>query len=236
MPDFASDLDPGIRQLHSSEYRSAAALQPGSVLVVGASNSGGEIAHNAASAGFETWLSGRDTGQMPFDINGRVARMVDPLIWPFVHRVMTVRTPMGRKARPVIQQHGGPLERIRKRELEAVGVKRVVGRTVGQADGKPRLDDGHVLDVRNVVWATGFRHDYPWIQLPVIGSDGWPIHDRGLVADEPGLSFVGLPFQYAFTSSLIGGVGRDAEYVVDRLLAEPPTVAQDGGRSSGSTR
>jgi putative flavoprotein involved in K+ transport len=218
IPEFASELSPEITQLHSVEYRNPSQLQPGPVLVVGGSNSGGEIAHNAASAGHETWLSGRDTGQMPFDINGRVARAVDRVIWPLVHHVLTVRTPMGRKAAPLIQQHGGPLERIRKGELEAVGVKRVVGRTVGVTDGLPLLDDGQVLDVRNVVWATGFRHEYPWIRLPVIGPDGYPVHARGVVVSEPGLYFIGLPFQYAFTSSLIGGVGRDAGYVVERLM------------------
>lgn len=229
VPEFASQLRPEIKQLHSSDYRSAAQLWPGSVLVVGASNSGGEIAHNAAAAGHETWLSGRDTGQMPFDINGRVARMIDPIIWPFVHHVLTVRTPLGRKARPAIQLHGGPLERIRKSDLEYAGVKRVVGRTVGVTDGLPHLDDGQVLDVRNVVWATGFRHEYPWIRLPVIGPDGWPTHERGAVASVPGLYFVGLPFQYAFTSSLIGGVGRDAEYVVGRVMEHASAGASDRG-------
>jgi putative flavoprotein involved in K+ transport len=93
-----------------------------------------------------------------------------------------------------------------------------VGRTVGVTDGLPLLDDGQLLDVRNVVWATGFRHEYPWIRLPVIGPDGSPMHARGVAAAAPGLYFVGLPFQYAFTSSLIGGVGRDARYVVDQLM------------------
>jgi putative flavoprotein involved in K+ transport len=221
VPVFAADLSPEIRQLHSSEYRRASSLQAGAVLVVGASNSGGEIAHSAASAGHETWLAGRDTGQMPFDIDGRVARVVDHAFWPFIHHVVTLRTPIGRRARPFLQQHGGPLERIRKRELEEVGVRRVVARAVGVADGLPRLEDGQVLDVRNVVWATGFRHDFPWIRVPVIGPDGWPIHDRGVSPSVPGLFFVGLPFQYAASSALIGGVGRDAEHVVDRLMAAP---------------
>jgi putative flavoprotein involved in K+ transport len=219
IPEFASELRAEIAQLHSSEFRSPAQLQPGAVLVVGASNSGGEIAHGAARAGHETWLSGRDTGKMPFDIDGRVARAVDHVFWPFIHHVVTVRTPIGRKAGPFLKQHGGPLERIRPADLAAAGVKRVVGRTVGVTDGLPLLDDGQVLDVANVVWATGFRHEYPWIRLPVTGPDGWPIHDRGLVAAVPGLYFVGLPFQYAASSSLIGGVGRDASFVVDRLMA-----------------
>ena len=218
IPDFASELRADITQLHAIAYRNPAQLAPGAVLVVGASNSGAEIAHNAASAGRQTWLSGRDTGEMPFDINGRVARAADRLFWPMIHHVLTVRTPMGRKVRPALQQHGGPLERIRKAELEAAGVRRVLERTVGVTDGLPRLEGGQVLDVQTVVWATGFRHDYPWIRLPVVGPDGWPVHDRGMSPAAPGLAFVGLPFQFAATSSLIGGVGRDAAYVVDRLL------------------
>lgn len=218
VPAFAEELHPDISQLHSSEYRGASQLPDGAVLVVGASNSGGEIAHSAARAGHETWLSGRDVGQMPFDINGGVARVVDMAFWPFVHHVLTVRNPIGRRARSAVTLHGGPLERIRKKDLEAAGVKRVVGRTVGVSGGRPLLDDGRELDVRIVVWATGFRHAYPWIRLPVIGSDGWPVHERGAALDTPGLYFVGLPFQYGFTSQLIGGVGRDAAYVVDRLM------------------
>jgi putative flavoprotein involved in K+ transport len=217
VPDFASELKPEIRQLHSSEYRNPSSLRAGAVLVVGASNSGGEIAHSAAMGGHETWLAGRDTGQMPFDIDGRVARMVDHVFWPFIHHVVTVRTPIGRRAGPFLQHHGGPLERIRRGELEAAGVKRVITRATGASDGLPRLEDGQVLDVGNVVWATGFRHDYPWIRVPIIGADGYPSHERGVSPSVPGLYFVGLPFQYAASSALIGGVGRDAKFVVDRL-------------------
>lgn len=218
VPELASTLDPGIRQLHSSEYRGAASLQGGPVLVVGASNSGAEIAHSAAVAGHETWLVGRDTGQMPFDIDGRVARVVDRVFWPFIHHVVTVRTPIGRRAGPFLQHHGGPLERIRRRDLAAAGVHRELARATDAADGKPRLEDGQVLEVRNVVWATGFRHDLPWIRLPIGAADGYPAHDRGVATSVPGLFFVGLPFQYAASSALIGGVGRDAAYVVDRLI------------------
>jgi putative flavoprotein involved in K+ transport len=217
VPDFAAHLDPGITQLHSSEYRGTAQLEPGPVLVVGASNSGAEIAGGAAVE-HETWLSGRDTGNMPFDLDGRLVRWVDLLFWPFIHHVVTVKTPIGRRVGPSLQHHGGPLERTRSGDLAAAGVKRVFARTVGVRDGLPVLDDGTVLDVRTVIWATGFRHAYPWICLPVIGPDGWPIHERGVVPSAPGLYFVGLPFQYAASSALIGGVGRDANYVVERIV------------------
>ena len=87
-----------------------------------------------------------------------------------------------------------------------------VGRTVGASNGHPRLDDGRVLeDVRTVIWCTGFRPDFRWIQLPVFGPEGYPHHRRGIVAGAPGLGFVGLRHQTRIGSSLIGGVREDAE-------------------------
>ena len=95
-----------------------------------------------------------------------------------------------------------------------------VGRTVGVSNGHARLEDGRVLDdVGTVVWCTWFRPDFRWIQLPVFGPGGYPHHRRGIVADAPGLGFVGLRYQYRIGSSLIGGVREDAEYVVRQLAS-----------------
>lgn len=218
IPDFARELRATIRQLHSSEYRRRSQLQPGGVLVVGAGNSGGEIAFDAVR-GHPTWLSGRDTGQMPFDIDSRLARWADPVIWFLANHVLTAGTPIGRNAGPRLRSSGHPLERVRKKDLAAAGVERVYERTVGARDGLPLLEGDRVLDVTNVVWCTGFRHDYPWIELPLVGADGWPMHDRGVVREVPGLYFVGVPFQYSMASSLIGGVGRDAAFVADRVAS-----------------
>ncbi len=80
------------------------------------------------------------------------------------------------------------------------------------------LEDGTVLDVANVVWCTGYRRDLSWIDLPIFGDDGAPIHARGVATGEPGLYFVGLPFQYSAGSDVLPGVGRDAEYVVRHLV------------------
>jgi putative flavoprotein involved in K+ transport len=218
VPEFASALSPRIRQLHSSEYRNPSQLQPGGVLVVGAGNSGAEIAFDAAPE-HRTWLSGRDTGQMPFAIDGTVSRLVDPLFWFLVNHVLTVDTPIGRRVGPSMRAHGVPLERVRPVDLRAAGVTRLYARTVGARDGRPILDDGSVLDVTNVVWCTGFRHDFTWINLPVLGEDGWPMQDYGVVRSVPGLYFMGLPFMRAVASALIGGVGKDAAYVVERIAA-----------------
>jgi putative flavoprotein involved in K+ transport len=224
IPDFAAELRPDILQLHSSEYRNPAQLQPGPVLVVGAANSGGEIALDVARS-HETWLSGRDVGSLPFEPESRISRIVDVGIWFAFNHVLTMGTPIGRKVRPSLQRHGTPLERARPKHLKAAGVHRVVARTVGVEGGLPALDGGQVLDVRNVVWAIGFRHSYPWIHLPVTDGERWPLHARGVSTAAPGLYFVGLPFQYAVTSPLIGGVGRDARYVVDRLVARRQVAA-----------
>ncbi len=84
-----------------------------------------------------------------------------------------------------------------------------------------------VLDVRNVVWCTGFGKDMGWIRVPFDTQDGWPVQERGVVPSQPGLYFVGLPFLYAFTSMLVGGVGRDAErvaaHIAGRANASRPT-------------
>jgi hypothetical protein len=101
--------------------------------------------------------------------------------------------------------------------LTAAGI-RLVARTVGVEDGKPRLEDGRVLDVRNVVWCTGFGHDFSWIHLPVFDAAGAPVHHRGVATAQLGLYFLGLPFLYGVTSGVVGGVGRDAEFITRHVL------------------
>lgn len=227
-PDIASQLDPGIRQLHSSEYQRLSQLKDGPVLVVGASHSGGDIAFEAATA-HETVLCGRDTGDIPFDIESRAARMVFPLLWFAWNHVVTIKTPIGRKLRPSIRNHGGPLLRVKGADLAAAGVERVFSRVTGVSDGKPMLDDGRVVDVATVVWCTGFRQEFSWIQLPVVGSDGWPLEQRGVVSEAPGLYFTGLAFQRAFASMLIGGAGSDAGYVAEHIAARQATQDSAAG-------
>jgi putative flavoprotein involved in K+ transport len=218
IPAFAGELAPEIRQLHSREYRRPAQLQPGGVLVVGAGNSGAEIALEAVRAGHRTWLSGRDTGKVPFRIDSLLSRFVlQPLLLRVIfHRLLTVDTPMGRKMRPKVISSGAPLIRTKPKDLLAAGVQRVT-RTAGTRDGRPVLEDGTVLDVTNVVWCTGFHPGFSWIDLPVLDEHGEPKHERGLLPQEPGLSFVGLHFLYAMSSTMIHGVGRDAERVAEAV-------------------
>jgi putative flavoprotein involved in K+ transport len=220
VPDFAHQLDPGIRRLHSNDYRSPAQLQAGGVLIVGAAHSGGDIAFEVARAGYPTVLSGRDTGQIPLPLESRRMRVTWPVMRFIATRVLTVGTPMGRKARAKIRAHGGPLLRVKAADLEAAGVERVFVRTVGVQNGLPVLDDGRVLEVANVIWCTGFRPDYSWIDIQMLGEDGYPEQTRGAVESSPGLYFVGLPFLHSFSSMLILGAGRDAERVVKHIASQ----------------
>jgi putative flavoprotein involved in K+ transport len=87
----------------------------------------------------------------------------------------------------------------------------------GLRSGYPVLEDGRVLEVSNVIWCTGFAPSYDWIDPSVPTRNGVPIHDRGIVESCPGLYLVGLPFLYSLSSALLGGVGRDAERVVDHI-------------------
>jgi putative flavoprotein involved in K+ transport len=223
LPDFAVDLDPAIRQLHSSEYRRPGQLKDGPVLVVGGSHSGTDIAYEVALT-HPTVLCGRDPGQIPVRLEKKGARLFFPVFLFVGKHVLTRRTPMGRKELHEVRYHGGPALRVKRTDLLARGVERVPQRVAGVRDGRPVLDDGRVLDVANVVWCTGFRQVFDWIDVPVIGADGWPEESRGVVPSAPGLFFCGLSFQFAFTSMTLPGVGRDAEYVAKRIVARSHAV------------
>jgi putative flavoprotein involved in K+ transport len=220
VPAFAGELSPDITQLHSSVYRNLAQLQDGPVLVVGASHSGADIAYEAASR-HEVVLSGRDTGQLPASIESRRGRMLFRGLFFAGTHILTVDTPMGRKMRTHVRHGGAPLLRYRRPDLRKAGVERVLERTMGVQDGMPVLDGGRVIDVKNVVWCTGFRPDFGWIRLPLeIGEDGYPVQYRG-ASTTPGLYFVGLPFLHSFASMLIGGADRDTERVAEQIAARP---------------
>ncbi|CAM4293552.1 putative oxidoreductase CzcO [Mycobacterium basiliense] len=223
VPALARRLDPGIRQLHSSRYRCPEQLQPGPVLVVGASHSGTDIAYELA-AGRRTVLAGRDCGQVPVRWDSFMLHAVLPVLVFLWRHIITRRTPIGRKQMRKIRAHGGPMLRVKRQDLARRGVERHTARVTGVASGLPMLADGTVLDVRNIVWCTGFRQDFDWIEPSIAGDDGWPAEYRGIADRAPGLYFCGLGFQFAFGSMLLIGVGRDAEFVARRIASRVPSV------------
>jgi putative flavoprotein involved in K+ transport len=219
-PDFAGELAPEIRQLHSAAYRNPSQLE-GAVLVVGAGNSGAEIALEAVKSGHPTWLAGRHPGQVPFRLETRRAGVLLPIVGFVFRKVLTLDTPMGRKVRRPRIEHGHNLVRTKLSDLQAAGVRRV-GRIDHVRNGLPVTQDDDVLEPATVVWCTGYRTDYSWIDFPVAGEDGYPINERG-VSPERGLYFLGLEFQYAFASATITGLDQDARHLV-RAMAKQPSA------------
>jgi len=229
-PEWTDALDPAIRQLHSVDYRNPSQLAPGKVLVVGAGNSGTDIALEAART-HPTWLAGRHPGQVPVDIYSPRARAVIPIVMFVVKHVLTLRTPVGRAQRQKVLGHGATLVRNKIEDLDAAGITRV-GRIVGVRDGLPVAEEAGQLKASTVVWCTGSDADYSWLNLPAIGSDGRPEHHRGVSDAEPGLYFMGLDFQFSLASATIQGIDRDARYVVRRLRRQARKAHRAGAQKS----
>jgi putative flavoprotein involved in K+ transport len=219
VPAFACDVDSRIAQLHASAYRNPTQLRSGDVLVVGAGNSGAEIAIEVARAGHRTWLSGRVVGEeTPFEVGSLPDKLLTPVLWFVANRLLTTNSSAGRRMRDKSLAKGWPLVRIRNDVIVAAGIERVP-KTVGVKYAAPLLEDGRVLDVANIVWATGYERDFRWIELPLLESSGRLAHDRGVVSSFPGLYFIGNIYLHSPTSALLGGVGRDAEYIANHLAS-----------------
>ena len=217
VPDFASELDPAIVQLHVADYRNPGQLREGDALLVGAGNSGAEVAMDLSKTR-RVWLSGPDNGQLPFRPESLAARVLMPFVGRVIfHRVLSIGHPIGRRIRPKILAKRDPLIRVKAKDLAAAGAERVP-RTTGVEEGWPMLEDGRRLEVANVVWTSGFDPGLDWIELPVLGPTE-PKHTGGIVESEPGLYFIGLRFLYSKSSEQIHGVGRDADRIADAIAA-----------------
>jgi len=212
-PAFARDMDKGIVQLTAHDYRNPSQLQNGGVLIVGAGNSGADIGIEVART-HRTWMSGKESGHIPWDIDTFIARFFLVRIMRFIgHHILSVGSPIGRKLRPKLLSHAAPLVRVKPWDLINAGIERVP-RVVGVQNGRPLLADNRTLDVKNVIWCTGYDRGFPWINLPVFGEGGQAVHESGVVTQVPGLYFVGLHFLYSMTSATLFGIGRDANRVV----------------------
>jgi len=215
IPPIAYGLSERIFQMHSVEYRKPSDIPAKYVLVVGAGNSGAEIALELAKNGKKTWLAGRNVGRIPAD---KLGKFFDgkPYLW-FIHNVLTIDTPLGRRMKANVLHHGNPLIRTKREEVAEAGVK-FLPRLRHSEHEIPYTEDGRAVAADAIIWATGFRPRYQWIDLPIFDETGYPRHNRGVVPDAPGLYFVGLHFQTGLTSSLLGGVGADAKYITEQII------------------
>ena len=211
IPEFAARLDTGIRQLHSSEYRNLSSLLPGPALVVGAGTSGAEIAFELAAT-HPTYLAGRPTPHIP----AALLAVAGELYWAFIYRILTIATPIGRKVAPKFHLRGAPLIGISMKQVKAAGVT-LLPRIAGIEAGMPMTATVAIPRPATVIWATGYKPGLEWVDGLPLDSHGLPDAPRGVVKSMPGLYFVGMPFQFGLTSQLLGGVGRDAAFVAERI-------------------
>ncbi len=226
IPEFADELDPQIVKLHSSEYQTPSQVQDGPVLVVGAGQSGAEIALDMAKD-HKVWLSGRDVGEEPAFRDNFKGRLITAIMVFAATKVMNVSNPLGRMMRKHffypprgIPRAGGTGKRLKKAGIEWVG------RTKGTENGYPKLEDERVLKVKNIIWCTGFITDYSWIDFPIFDDFGFPVHERGVVQGQPGLYFIGMPFQRTLSSSILMGVGKDAGYIARHIASKRSVPAK----------
>lgn len=216
VPQLAAALPREVSQLHSSAYRNPQALPDGPVLVVGAGNSGVQIAAELARTHEVTLATGRPLLRLPSRLFGRS-------IFSWLVRAGAFDIPvtsfLGRRASRREMLIGTSARDIAR----ALGV-RLLSRIVRTEGASLVTADGRLTRPRTVIWATGFRPSYGWLRAPVLTPDGRPRHVRGVSA-VPGLAFLGLPWQHTRGSSLIGFVARDAAYLADRLEGRGPATA-----------
>ncbi|HYX10186.1 MAG TPA: NAD(P)/FAD-dependent oxidoreductase [Bacteroidales bacterium] len=211
IPSFASELNENIVQIHSSKYKNPHSFPASNTLVVGAGTSGVEIAVELSKTR-PTMLSGKPTPHIP----DFIFRYFGRLYWLFAYYVLTVKTPIGRKVKSIVTTSGGPLISVSMNEVKEAKVEQLP-RLKGVENGLPLLENGHIVSVSSIIWATGFKPDFSWIKFDVTGENGWPKTNRGIAEEFEGLYFAGMIFQFGLTSGLVGGVGRDAAFVVNHL-------------------
>jgi putative flavoprotein involved in K+ transport len=207
VPEFAQRLDDRVRQLHSSGYRNPEPLPPGEVLVVGGANSGVQIAQELSRTRQVRLAVGTKPLRLPRRILGK------SLHWWGDH-LGVITAPVGRFRRA--KQSGDLLIGTSHRQLARRHGVELLGRVIG-VDGRAlRHADGRVTEPAVVIWATGFKSDYSWIDARVFDDEGAVVHRRG-VTRAPGLYFLGMHLQHSLGSSLIGFVQHDAKFIVERI-------------------
>jgi putative flavoprotein involved in K+ transport len=209
VPPVAGDLDEAVFQIHSADYRNPAQLpEGGHVLVVGGGNSGFQIAEELAATRKVDLAVGKRVPSLPQRLLGK-----DLFWWLSVIGFMKVSTDsrLGRKLSKRDVLIGSSPRRLRD---SAVTLRKRLASATGR---RAVFDDGSEQDIDAIVWATGYRSDFSWIDVPGVRDEsGGIIHRRG-VTDAPGLFFIGLTWQHTRGSALIGFVGDDAAFIARRI-------------------
>jgi putative flavoprotein involved in K+ transport len=211
IPAYAAGISSDIFQVHSDHYRCPSALPPGNVLVVGSAISGMQIALEVVKSR-KTTIAGKPSYIIPRGLSP-ISKRLD---WWLLQHLLTIKTPMGRKVKPQFIKGGGVFPYL-VREMKESTIS-LQTRITGVKDKLPMLENGETIATSVIIWCTGHRPNFSWIQECVTDERGWPVTERG-VSSTAGLYFIGMPFQYGLTSSLVAGVRRDAEFIANKIRA-----------------
>jgi putative flavoprotein involved in K+ transport len=213
VPKLAELLDPDLFHTHATGYRRPDLVPQGTVLVVGGGNTGFQIAKELSPTHKVALSVGARQLPLPQRPLGR-----DLFWWLTKIGILsaTVESRLGRRLRERDTLIGSSPKEIERR----YGVE-VKPRATSASGRTVTFEDGTETPVDAVIWATGYRPDYSWIDLPVFDPDGDPRHRRG-VTDVPGLYFLGLTWQYTRGSALIGWVKDDAAFIAEYQQSKAP--------------
>ncbi|TYA10230.1 NADPH-dependent L-lysine N(6)-monooxygenase [Paenibacillus faecis] len=213
IPQMADGLSPEIFQIHTSSYRNVGQLHPGNVLVVGAGNSGAQIAVELAGDREVHLSAGHPLHFFPLRLAGK------NIFWWFRMLGILDREKGSRLGDFLSRQKDPIFGTELKRAIGMNGV-RIRPRTISIDSNTVTFMDSTQLRVDNIIWATGFVPDYGWLHIPgVLDGHGRPVHHRG-ISPVKGLYYLGLPWLTSRKSALIGGVGDDAEMIYNKLISE----------------
>jgi putative flavoprotein involved in K+ transport len=211
IPDFSKLLSEEILQIHSSEYKNPSQLKQGTTLVVGGGNSGAQIAAEL-SKDREVYLSvGHKMMFLPQDVG-------DKSIFWYFDKLGVYKASHHSLFGKILKKKTDPIFGFELKRLIKNGTVTLKSRAISAENNFIIFKDKTQIKVSNVVWATGYRPDYSWIEFAeLFNKQGYPIHNRG-VTSQKGLFFIGLPWQHNRSSALIQGVGEDASYLYNQLL------------------
>jgi putative flavoprotein involved in K+ transport len=208
VPPVSSGLDAEVKQVHSANYRNPDQLPEGRVLVVGGGNSGFQIAEELAATRQVDLAVGTSMPSLPQRLMGR------DLFW-WLSRLGVMKASVdSRFGRRMAQRD--VLIGSSKRGVRRAGVtlRSRLERTEGR---RAVFTGGDHVDVDAVVWATGYRPDFSWLDVAaVFDESGRILHRRGVTAAS-GLTFLGLPWQHTRGSALLGFVKDDAAFIAERI-------------------
>ncbi|MGW0519202.1 flavin-containing monooxygenase [Crossiella sp. NPDC003009] len=212
VPSTSAGFAAEVGQLHSSQYRNPGQLAAGPVLVVGGGNSGFQIAEELAATHRVHLAIGTRNATIPQRPLGR-----DIFWWQTVTGL--INAPATSRRGRWMRRGEGTVIGVSVRDLRRAGVT-IRPRVVAAQGERAVFADGSGAPVGTVVWATGYRRDHSWIQIPsALDEHGHLRQDRG-VTPVPGLYVLGLPWQHSAGSALLGFVGRDAARLAGHIAVE----------------